>query len=77
MSNKKVKPAEKGLSFPITDESGDRSTSITGKRTIAAAIRGADTPEAIKLADLCENEKNWRFKYQKHFMNLVRVSGAR
>jgi hypothetical protein len=26
------------------------------------------------LAKQCETEKNWRFKYNKHFMNMVKVS---
>lgn len=71
---KAEKKPEKGLSFPIT--SGDeRSTSVTGKLAIAAALRAANTEEGTKFADLCANEKNWRFKYQKHFMNMVRLSG--
>eukprot|EP00286_Rhodomonas_abbreviata_P024635 CAMPEP_0181296710 /NCGR_PEP_ID=MMETSP1101-20121128/4849_1 /TAXON_ID=46948 /ORGANISM="Rhodomonas abbreviata, Strain Caron Lab Isolate" /LENGTH=560 /DNA_ID=CAMNT_0023401593 /DNA_START=18 /DNA_END=1700 /DNA_ORIENTATION=- len=76
MSKKGVKKPEKGLSFPITNDKGDRSTSVVGKNIIAAAMRGAGTPEGEKFAVACEKEKNWRFKYNKHYMNLVRLSAA-
>lgn len=68
-----VKKPEKGLVFPV-DEKGERSTSVAGRNVIAAAIAGGQTPSAAKFSALCAKEKNWRFKYQKHFMNMVQVS---
>lgn len=62
-----------GVVFPL-DKKGERSTSTAGKMAIAAAIRAANTPDSESLAVKCENEKNWRFNYNKHFMNLVKVS---
>ena len=46
---------------------------------LLAAIRGAKLgkgkdEEIEKLALACEKEKNWRFKYHKHLMNMVTVS---
>lgn len=67
------KKVDKGLSFP-TDSKGERSTTTAGKNIIAAAIRGSKAPNAEDLASKCEREKNWRFKYNKHFMNMVKVS---
>lgn len=37
-------------------------------------MRGAKSPDGEKFATMCEKEKNWRFKYNKHFMNMVRLS---
>lgn len=62
-----------GLSFP-TDAKGERSTTVAGKNVIAAAIRGSKAPNAEELAVKCEREKNWRFNYNKHYMNMVKVS---
>ena len=67
------KREEKGLSFPA-DEKGDRSTSVVGRNIIAAALRGAKTDDCEELAKKCEKEKNWRFKYQSHYMKMVKVS---
>jgi len=64
---------EKGLSFPV-DSKGERSTTLTGKNILAAAIRGSGAPNAEELAKKCESEKNWRFKYNKHYMKMVEVS---
>lgn len=68
----------KGVEFPIT-EKGDRSTTKTGCKIIAAAIRGAkdgkyEVDKIEKYAVSCEKEKNWRYNYNKHFMRLVEVS---
>jgi hypothetical protein len=71
----KSKPADKGLCFP-KDPKGSRSTSTAGKNIIATALRGAKTAEGDKFAALCEKEKNWRFGYNKHFKNLVKVSAS-
>lgn len=76
MAPPKEKRPEKGVSFPVTGN-GDRSTSILGKNVIAAALRGAGTPEGNSFAEKCEKEKNWRFKYQNHFSNMVKVSASR
>jgi len=48
----------------------------TGKAIIAAAIRGSKAPDSEKLAAACEKERNWRFGYNKHFTNLVKVSAT-
>lgn len=56
---------------------GQRSTSLAGRAVIAAAIRGAKTADSARYADACAKEKNWRFQYQKHFMNMVKVSAER
>lgn len=69
------KREEKGLCFP-PGAKGDRSTSDAGKKIIAAALRGAKTPQAEEFATKCEKEKSWRFKYHRHFMNLVKVSAS-
>lgn len=47
---------------------------MAGRSVIAAAIRGAKTADSEKYASACDNEKKWRFQYQKHFMNMVKVS---
>lgn len=73
--SKAPKREEKGLSFPV-DSKGERSTSVVGKNIIAAAMRGAKTPEGEEAAAKCEKEKNWRFKYINHYMKMVKVSGA-
>jgi len=49
---------------------------LTGKAIIAAAIRGSKAPDSEKLASSCEKERNWRFGYNKHFTNLVKVSAT-
>lgn len=71
----KSKGPERGICFP-KDSKGGRSTSDAGKAVIAAALRGAKTDEAMRMADACEKERDWRFKYNKHFRNLVKVSAS-
>ena len=56
---------------------GERSTTVAGKKILAAAMRGAGTAKGEEYAALCEKEKKWRFKYQKHLMNMVKVSATR
>lgn len=73
MSKGAPKGPDYGILFPI-DEKGTRSTGETGKKVIAQAIRAAMTEDSEKLADACANEKKWRWNYQKHFKNLVKVS---
>lgn len=46
-----------------------RSTQVTGKAIIAAAVKAADADAAQKVVD----EKKWRFKYKKHFVKMVEV----
>jgi hypothetical protein len=68
----KPKAPEKGICFP-KDKKGGRSTSDAGKAIIAASLRGCGTADGDKYAEACEKERNWRFKYNKHFKNLVKV----
>lgn len=68
------KKPEVGICFP-TDAAGGRSTQSAGKNIFAAAIRGVkNNPKAEEYAAACEREKNWRFKYNKHLMNMVKLS---
>lgn len=73
--SKGPKREEKGLSFPA-DDKGERSTSVVGRNIIAAAMRGAKTSDCESLASKCASEKKWRFKYQSHYMKMVRLSSA-
>ncbi len=72
MSKKEAKP-DRGLEFP-RDENGERSTSLAGRAIIAEAMRACNNQDANKAADACAAEKKWRFKYQKHFQEMVRLS---
>lgn len=65
-----------GIQFPA-DSKGARSTTNGSKRVVAAALRGAGVAEGEALAKEVEAEKDWRFGYSKHFMNLVRLSARR
>ena len=56
---------------------GGRSTQIAGKNILASAIRGVKSSKAEEYATLCEKEKKWRFKYNKHLMNMVKLSALR
>lgn len=67
-----AKKPETGLCFPI-DTKGGRSTTDAGKNVLAAAFRGAGA-EGERFAVAVEKERNFRFKYQKHYMNLVRLA---
>ena len=69
----KAAPVQKVVSFPV-DSKGGRSTSKAGQAAIAAALRGCGTAKGEEYAAKCEKEKNWRFGYNKHFMNLVKAS---
>jgi len=66
---------EKGVSFPI-ELKDKRSTTITGAKIIAAAIRGSGLPEAENYAARCEKEKKWRYKYQSYYYTMVKLSAA-
>ena len=47
-----------------------RSTQITGKEILAAAVGAVDETSAKAVRD----ERGWRFKYRKHFVKSVEVS---
>ena len=49
-----------------------RSTQITGKKILAAAL----APVNAEAASKCADERSWRFKYKKHFVKSVEVSAA-
>jgi hypothetical protein len=64
-------------SLPPSFVIGGRSTQIAGKNILSAAIRGVKSPKAEEYAVTCDKEKNWRFKYNKHLMNMVKLSALR
>ena len=57
-----------GTEFP-EDGKGGRSTSDAGKKVIAAALAGAGDDAASAK---CAKERNWRFGYNKHVVQLAR-----
>jgi hypothetical protein len=63
-----------GVCFPVTsrDAAGNelRSTSITGQAVLADAMAPFDTNAAREVLV----ERNWRFRYTRHFMRMVEVS---
>lgn len=59
-------PPPNGLVWPV-DAKGGRSSTPVAKEIMAAAI-GAVAPD---LAEKVLKEKNWRFGYVKHFVNMV------
>jgi len=63
----KPKPVETGLVFPIDKESGEVSTTNTGRAAFAAALGAVDP----KLAQDCLAVKNWRFGYGKQVVAHV------
>jgi hypothetical protein len=67
-----AKKPDSGLCFPV-DAKGGRSTTEAGKKILAAAFR-AGGAEGEKLAAAVEKERNFRFKYQKFYMQLVRLA---
>jgi len=62
----KPPPPPKGLVFPL-DKKGGRSSTPVAKEILAAAI-GAVSPDK---AEKVMKERNWRFGYVKHFINMV------
>jgi len=62
----KPPPPPKGLVWPL-DKKGERSSTQTAKEILAAAI-GAVSPDK---ADKVLKERNWRFGYVKHLVNMV------
>ena len=47
-----------------------RSTQVTGKAILAAAVQAVDEEAAQRVRD----ESKWRFKYNKHFVRSVELS---
>ncbi|GFH61932.1 hypothetical protein CTEN210_18408 [Chaetoceros tenuissimus] len=62
----KPAPPPKGLVFP-EDKKGGRSSTPVAKEILAAAIGAASSSKAEKVI----KERNWRFGYVKHFINMV------
>lgn len=62
---------ERALLTPFTPlaRSAVRSTTETGKKIIAAALKAADADAAKAVSD----ERKWRFKYNKHIVKMVEV----
>jgi hypothetical protein len=56
-----------GVVFPVSGDSGRRSTSALGRSVVADALRGVD-PAGARSA---EHETNWRAGYLAHFRRLV------
>uniref|UniRef100_A0A7S2SAM4 very-long-chain (3R)-3-hydroxyacyl-CoA dehydratase n=1 Tax=Eucampia antarctica TaxID=49252 RepID=A0A7S2SAM4_9STRA len=59
-------PPPRGLVFPQTPK-GDRPSTPIGKLIISAAIRAVNPDMAQKVL----KERNWRFGYVKHWINMV------
>ena len=49
-----------------------RSTQTTGKEILAAALEAVDAEAARQV----RNERNWRFRYSRHFVQSVEASCA-
>jgi len=62
----KPPPPPTGLVFPV-DKKGERSSTPVAKEIVAAAIGAVSQTKAESVL----REKNWRFGYVKHFVNLV------
>lgn len=62
----KAPPPPKGLVFP-EDKKGGRSSTPVAKEILAAAIGAASSSKAESVM----KERNWRFGYVKHFINMV------
>lgn len=66
------KPAE-GIEFPVTDPAtGERSTQVLGRNAFAASARAVSKTDADKV----EAEQNWRFRYNRHVKEHVRLALA-
>ena len=73
--NARPPPPETGVVFP-PDGKGTRTTTITSQRVIGAALRACGGDEAEAAAAAAEGDKNWKFSYPKHYLELVRLSAA-
>mmetsp|Transcript_23544 Transcript_23544/g.41659 ORF Transcript_23544/g.41659 Transcript_23544/m.41659 type:complete len:786 (+) Transcript_23544:140-2497(+) len=60
-----------GIIFPLID--GQRSTQDAGRATVCAAISGG-SQVVDKRAAKARLERNWRFKYVRHFKAMVEAS---
>jgi len=60
-----------GVAWPLTKK-GDRSSTDTNKAILAAAAIAG--PAGRRGADMILNEKQWRFKYNKHIVEHVKQS---
>jgi hypothetical protein len=61
---------EEGLLFPKDAQTGEVSTSITGKTIFAESIK----PISQVAADVVLKERNWRFGYSKHVVDNAKAS---
>ena len=62
----KPPPPPRGLVFPVTAR-GDRSSTPVAKAILSAAIGAVNPEKAQKVL----KERNWRFGYVKHWINMV------
>jgi hypothetical protein len=62
----KPPPPPRGLVFPVTAK-GDRSSTPIAKAILSAAIGAANPEKGEKVM----KERNWRFGYVKHLVNMV------
>ena len=62
----KPPPPPRGLVFPLTTR-GDRSSTPVAKAILSAAIGAVNPEKAQKVL----KERNWRFGYVKHWINMV------
>jgi len=67
---RKPAPPAAGTLFPSDGKGGRKSTPF-GKAIISKALGAAKDAEGCKK---CAGERVWRFKYNQHFMRLVRSS---
>uniref|UniRef100_A0A6B2KYF3 very-long-chain (3R)-3-hydroxyacyl-CoA dehydratase n=1 Tax=Arcella intermedia TaxID=1963864 RepID=A0A6B2KYF3_9EUKA len=58
-----------GLEFPIEAATGQPSSTILNKGAMAASVK-AIKPEAAKRV---EDERNWRFRYDRHLIENVKL----
>eukprot|EP01126_Amoeba_proteus_P006512 TRINITY_DN1227_c0_g1_i1.p1 TRINITY_DN1227_c0_g1~~TRINITY_DN1227_c0_g1_i1.p1 ORF type:complete len:579 (-),score=101.90 TRINITY_DN1227_c0_g1_i1:139-1875(-) len=64
-------PKLSGIQFPL-DKSGERSTTIVNKGAFVAALKEVAPQQAAKV----EAERNWRFRYNHHVLEHVRVCAS-
>lgn len=63
-------PKPQGLVFPTDAETGEVSTSNTGKAVFAASVAGVMKPAAEAIMAT----KNWRFGYARHVVEHVKIA---
>ena len=74
--SKVSKREAKGISFPVTNSNGARSTSATTKKILFKALERAPGAQAWTQAQDILKEKNWRFGYRKHIENVVKAMAS-